>query len=400
MGALDARGVETNGLASAAFPKVSHEFRVYVAEDAFDRATGRGDAHLDREIGGILVGDVFRDEGGPYVRVDATIDALHAEEQGAELTFTHATWEHIHKEMDTRHKGKRIVGWYHTHPGFGVFLSDRDIFIHRSFFNLPYQIALVYDPKSRDHGVFVWRENEPRRARRYWVGKREHAWEGAPPSRGPMATEAKVTEAAPSPARGEPVDRFGLALAGLTLLLVGGLIGWIVARWGMADEMQRLEKQANDERIAGTQDAVRGLHAELLGVLRDSVAGTLPAAVDEGIASIDRALQALPGAPGGSEEATKELKAARQRLDALRRNHDAATKVLEVLAREAAEDGGDPKTVREALAVQRAVLGQLCAEVAAVTPDKDAARRLLLNAIQIDPGNSETYEKRLREGGK
>ncbi len=27
-----------------------------------------------------------------------------------------------------------IVGWYHTHPSFGIFLSHHDLFIHQNFF--------------------------------------------------------------------------------------------------------------------------------------------------------------------------------------------------------------------------------------------------------------------------
>src|SRR5262249_10510760 len=173
------------------------ELRVVIAEEAFDRAVTRGDADLTREIGGVLVGELLRDESGPFLRVDATIDALHAEEKGAELTFTHATWEHIHKEMDSTHAGKKIVGWYHTHPGFGIFLSDRDQFIHSSFFNLPFQIALVYDPKSKEHGVFAWREGQAARCRRYWVGDREHTWDGA-------RTAAPKEDGPPKSARAAP----------------------------------------------------------------------------------------------------------------------------------------------------------------------------------------------------
>lgn len=147
MSSLDVRALSGEKLADKPAPKLLHEFRVIVSEAAFDRAVERGTADTTREIGGVLVGQVLRDEGGPYVLVEHTIDALHAEEKGAELTFTHATWEHINKEMDGAHTGKKIVGWYHTHPGFGVFLSDRDQFIHKSFFNLPFQIALVYDTK-------------------------------------------------------------------------------------------------------------------------------------------------------------------------------------------------------------------------------------------------------------
>jgi len=192
MSSLDVRAIDEKELDDKPFPKVKQEFRVLLAEEAFDRAVERGDADTSREIGGVLVGEVLRDAAGPYVKIDTTIDALHADEKGAELTFTHATWDHIHAEMDKKHKGKKIVGWYHTHPGFGIFLSDRDQFIHKSFFNLPFQVALVYDPKAREHGVFTWHENEVWRARRYWIGSREHVWDGARTNEKPEVTVEKA----------------------------------------------------------------------------------------------------------------------------------------------------------------------------------------------------------------
>ncbi len=211
MSGLDTRAIDVGELPHEPTPDVHHEFRVFVQEEAFDRATTRGNAEPDREVGGVLVGEVCRDDGGPFVRVDTTIDALHAEEKGTELTFTHETWDHIHKEMDSKYQGKRIVGWYHTHPGFGIFLSDRDLFIQRSFFNLPYQIALVYDPKSREHGVFCWRENEAVRCRRHWLGKTEHIWDGPPASAapagaptGPLLEKLEMRE----PAKSEPPPEF------------------------------------------------------------------------------------------------------------------------------------------------------------------------------------------------
>ena len=57
---------------------------------------------------------------------------------------------------DSRYPDQRIVGWYHSHPGFGVFLSEHDLFIHRNFFSDPAQIAWVYDPHSDEEGCFAW----------------------------------------------------------------------------------------------------------------------------------------------------------------------------------------------------------------------------------------------------
>ena len=47
-----------------------------------------------------------------------------------------------------------MIGWYHSHPGWGVFLSDRDQFICESFFVGRLDIAMVVDPQSKELGVF------------------------------------------------------------------------------------------------------------------------------------------------------------------------------------------------------------------------------------------------------
>ncbi len=55
---------------------------------------------------------------------------------------------------------KKTVGWYHSHPGLGVFLSGHDLFIQRGFFgDQLWYIALVVDPISKEQGVFAWDGN-------------------------------------------------------------------------------------------------------------------------------------------------------------------------------------------------------------------------------------------------
>ncbi len=80
--------------------------------------------------------------------------------QEAQVTFTAETWTHIQDVLDRDHPDKRILGWYHTHPGYGIFLSDMDVFIHKNFFNLPWHTAFVYDPKQNQQGLFVWRAGD------------------------------------------------------------------------------------------------------------------------------------------------------------------------------------------------------------------------------------------------
>jgi proteasome lid subunit RPN8/RPN11 len=108
----------------------------------------------DREVGGVLVGYKSRRGSLPYVF--GAIAAMAADEQRATLTFTQDSWEHVHRVMETEYPDGEIIGWYHTHPGFGIFLSEHDLFIHRNFFSDESQVAQVIDPHSGEEGVFTW----------------------------------------------------------------------------------------------------------------------------------------------------------------------------------------------------------------------------------------------------
>jgi proteasome lid subunit RPN8/RPN11 len=115
----------------------------------------------DTEVCGVVVGTLFRDAIGPWGFVAANIRGNYAAGRNAQVTFTSETWTDIHRQMEERFPKQRILGWYHSHPGFGIFLSDMDVFIHEHFFSGPGQIAFVDDPKGGDRGLFVWRRGRP-----------------------------------------------------------------------------------------------------------------------------------------------------------------------------------------------------------------------------------------------
>jgi len=117
------------------------------------------------EICGVLIGQ----ERNGLVEVEAAITGLNAEEAGAHVTFTQDTWEHIYKVKDKEFPERRIVGWYHSHPGFGVFLSEHDTFIHKNFFGSPGQVAWVFDPLSDEEGCFGWSDGQIERLSRIAV---------------------------------------------------------------------------------------------------------------------------------------------------------------------------------------------------------------------------------------
>ncbi len=108
--------------------------------------------HMKTEVCGVLIGE-HRDG---TICVDECIAGINAAQAGSHVTFTQDTWEHVYKIKDKEFPNARIVGWYHSHPGFGVFLSEHDIFIHENFFSSRDQVAWVYDPHSDEEGCFGW----------------------------------------------------------------------------------------------------------------------------------------------------------------------------------------------------------------------------------------------------
>jgi proteasome lid subunit RPN8/RPN11 len=142
-------GIRTEGFAAVFHRSVLQAIYLHGRESA------------DLEVCGVLVGTVGADDQGPFVHVYGCLRGEHAANQAGQVTFTAATWDYLQREMDDRHPEDRIVGWYHTHPDFGIFLSEMDLFIHRHFFDLPWQLALVYDPIRQQEGLFVWRSGKP-----------------------------------------------------------------------------------------------------------------------------------------------------------------------------------------------------------------------------------------------
>lgn len=134
-------------------------FQDYVLRDIHTH----GQSITDMEICGLLIGHVYRDEHGPFLHIIGAVEGRHATHHAAQVTFTSATWEYAHDVLEREYPDQRIVGWYHTHPDFGIFLSGMDLFIQENFFNLPWQVAFVYDPIRREEGLFAWKDGKSER---------------------------------------------------------------------------------------------------------------------------------------------------------------------------------------------------------------------------------------------
>ena len=128
---------------------------VHLAPDAQRVVEEHSFSRVDVEVGGFLLGRIRGDE----TEIVAAKPALTAESNQTHLTITHEAWAEILEVMDSDYPGLAIVGWYHTHPGFGLFLSDYDVFIQQNFFGSPGQVAMVVDPLIGKFGHFSARDD-------------------------------------------------------------------------------------------------------------------------------------------------------------------------------------------------------------------------------------------------
>lgn len=133
------------------------DLHIFLREETLKEIWYHSNSRLDRELGGVLVGDWYSWKGQYWVEIAGFIKAQNYINTAASFTFTHDTWSSIHREKEKRFNDRPIVGWQHTHPGYGIFLSGMDQFIQRNFFAQPYQIALVIDPRAQNMGFFQWK---------------------------------------------------------------------------------------------------------------------------------------------------------------------------------------------------------------------------------------------------
>ena len=226
---------------------------IFLAREPADAIERHALRDTSVELGGVLLGRECVDErtGEPFVWVTESLEAKHYESTQASFTYTHDSWEELTRERERFHPKLDIVGWYHTHPDFGIFLSGHDLFLHRNFFPQPLQVAYVIDPIRQIRGFFRWRGDGLEQVGGFWltasradrialarqvndlesIANAEPAGTGFSP-RLEAELMAMLTRPHTSAPAGSPVNRalYSLLFGGFGLL-VGGLVtaatGWM-----------------------------------------------------------------------------------------------------------------------------------------------------------------------------
>lgn len=127
--------------------------QVYISSLALLKMLKHGKAGIPLEVMGLMLGDYIDDYtvkcidvfAMPQAGTEASIEAIDEAFQA----------EMVEKLKQTG-RSEIVVGWYHSHPGFGCFLSSVDVNTQKTFEGLNERfVAVVVDPIQSVRGKVV-----------------------------------------------------------------------------------------------------------------------------------------------------------------------------------------------------------------------------------------------------
>lgn len=131
--------------------------KVFVEQMTYLRINAHSRSDMHNEVGGWLAGSWCWDKElqEEFIVIEAAIPAKAARQGSTFITFTQDSQVEMLSVLEKRFPQKKVIGWYHTHPRMGLFLSEHDLWLHEQFFSQPWQVALVIEPHTCVGGFFI-----------------------------------------------------------------------------------------------------------------------------------------------------------------------------------------------------------------------------------------------------
>jgi proteasome lid subunit RPN8/RPN11 len=143
------------------------DFPVVIPRHVLEESVEEARRAPEREVGGVLLGHLCREEGTNelFLAVTCLVPCEETEATALSVTFTHATLARVREVAEWRGEGELIVGWMHSHPfrlcaecplpvpaecqAKVLFYSGDDEFVMETSFARPFMVGLLaaVDPK-------------------------------------------------------------------------------------------------------------------------------------------------------------------------------------------------------------------------------------------------------------
>lgn len=127
-------------------------------------------AKLNRgeEKGAALVGYYTEELGNKLVVICGAIQFKNSSAEDG-ILLTEEIINEVQVQMDKYFPNCELIGWMHTQPGYGIFLTTQDIRLQKQYFPEFYQLLMIIDPIENTEAFFLWDEEEVRSAEGYYI---------------------------------------------------------------------------------------------------------------------------------------------------------------------------------------------------------------------------------------
>ena len=137
----------------ADFPQMDTSEHLWISSLALLKMLKHGRAGVPMEVMGLLLGDAVDD----YTIVIKDVFAMPQSGTGVSVEAVDPVFQKNMLDMlEQTGRTEKVIGWYHSHPGFGCWLSSTDENTQASFEQLnPRAVAVVVDPIQSVKGKVV-----------------------------------------------------------------------------------------------------------------------------------------------------------------------------------------------------------------------------------------------------
>ncbi|TFF98322.1 MAG: hypothetical protein EU541_06980 [Promethearchaeota archaeon] len=139
-------------------------FSVYIFDEILKKVKNITEKY-EFEVFGYLIGELFQWNSKLYIIIN---DMIYIESctdstrySVSQIKGSAGEYEKEFRRLKKKNNNKnlRVLGWWHSHPNLGCFLSSTDLSTQKFFFPESYQVALVIDPMKKNYKFFTLDEN-------------------------------------------------------------------------------------------------------------------------------------------------------------------------------------------------------------------------------------------------
>lgn len=215
---------------------------------AYQEIMGHGQ-NQPGEVGGILLGFVFRSQSGDayHISIEKVVPDLSPAGE-ASYRLDEASYAALLAERDRRFPQYSVVGWYHTRENAAILPLDSGFSPRQTLFTQPWQVELVVDP-VRNEGYFYWVNEQGLPAALPGYYERIHPGFGWANWGKPAGTRAATAAAAAAQGEKKPHSYTPPVIAGILALVFLCALGFTFLNWQKAvADRDRIALDLEDNR--------------------------------------------------------------------------------------------------------------------------------------------------------